>query len=97
MQTASKAAPFRRDWVAKTSAGTLLGFTLALSCSGLFSWCAGDMALTIKAQLAMWMVAPIWLGTLACVYLFSSGWRAWAWLGAANLLMFGAWFATRLF
>lgn len=83
-------APIRRDWVSKTLAGTLLGFLLALGGSGLFVQLSPGMPLTIKGQLAMWMVAPLWLGTLSGVYFFGSGRRAWLWLGGANLLTFGA-------
>lgn len=95
MRTA-KPQPIQRDWVAKTLAGTLLGFALALVCSGLFVGLNPDMATSIKGQLAMWMVAPIWLGTLAGTYFFASGWRAWLWLGGANLLGIGALALLRL-
>jgi len=77
------------DWLSKTLAGTLLGFTLAVGCSGLFSWLASDMPLSIRGQLAMWMTAPIWMGVLSGVYFFRSGKCAWAWLAGANLLVFG--------
>jgi hypothetical protein len=80
----------RRDWIAKTLAGTLLGFTLALGASGLFAQMNGDMPLAVRGQLAMWMVAPVWLATLSGVYFFASGLRAWLWLGGANALVYGA-------
>jgi hypothetical protein len=47
------------------------------------------MAASIRMQLAMWMVAPIWLGTLSAAFLFDSGRSAWIWLGGANLLVYG--------
>lgn len=84
------------DWLSKTLAGMLLGFTLAIGCAGLFSWLASDMALSIQGQLAMWMTAPIWMGILSGVYFFRSGIRAWAWLAGANLLVFGLPAASRL-
>ncbi|MDP2879992.1 MAG: hypothetical protein Q8N89_00230 [Azonexus sp.] len=84
------------DWLSKTLAGTLLGFTLAIGCTGLFSWLASDMALSIRGQLAMWMTAPIWMGILSGVYFFRSGKRAWAWLAVANLLVFGLPAVSRL-
>lgn len=90
MTAHTKPQPIQRDWVSKTLAGVLLGLSLALGCSGLFAWLNLDMPLSIRSQLAMWMVAPIWLGTLGGVYFFSSGKRAWLWLGGANLLVFGA-------
>lgn len=96
MNTA-KPRPIQRDWVSKTLAGTLLGFSLALGCSGLFTLANPDMALSVKGQLAMWMVAPVWLGTLAGCYFFASGRRAWLCLGGANLLAFGALAVLRLF
>lgn len=86
----------RRDWVSKTLAGTILGLLLALACSGLFAQLNQDMALTVKGQLAMWMVAPVWLGTLGGVYFFASGWHTWLWLGGANLLAFGTLALVRL-
>lgn len=86
----TKPRVIQRDWVSKTLAGVLLGFTLALGCSGLFAWLNMGMPLSIRSQLAMWMVAPIWLGTAAGVYFFSSGRRAWLWLGGINLVVLGA-------
>lgn len=85
-----KPPPIRRDWVAKSLAGALLGFGLALGISGLFVRLNPGMALPVKGQLAMWMLPPIWLGTLAGSYFFSSGLRAWLWLGGANLLLAAA-------
>jgi len=84
------------DWLSKTLAGTLLGFTLAIGCAGLFNGLAGDMPLSVRGQLAMWLMAPVWLGVLSGVYFFRSGKRAWVWLGGANLLAFGLLSLTRL-
>jgi len=92
----TKAAPIRRDWLSKTIAGTVLGFTLALGASGLFDLASAALPLGVRAQLAMWLVPPVWLGVLSFCYLFGSGARAWLWLGAANLLAFGLWGAVRL-
>jgi len=85
-----KTPPIRRDWLAKTLAGTVLGATLALGVSGLYSHLHAGLALPTRGQLAMWMVPPIWLGALSGVYFFSSGLRAWLWLGAGNALVYGA-------
>ncbi|MBK1673725.1 hypothetical protein CKO35_10470 [Ectothiorhodospira shaposhnikovii] len=79
----------QRDWLTKILAGTLLGLGLALGCSGLMIHFTPGLALSIQAQLAMWMVPPVWLGTLSLCFLFQSGARAWLWLGVANLLVFG--------
>lgn len=88
--TQAKPAPVQRDWVSKTLAGTLLGLALALGASGVFSQLNAAMPLPVRGQLAMWMVPPLWLGTLGLVYFFQSGLRAWLWLGGANLLAYGA-------
>lgn len=93
--TPAKPAPVQRDWVSKTLAGTLLGLALALGASGVFSQLNIAMPLPVRGQLAMWMVPPIWLGTLGLVYFFQSGLRAWLWLGGANLLAYGALWALR--
>ena len=84
------------DWLSKTLAGTLLGFSLAVGCSGLLSWALAGLPLTIRGQLVMWLIAPVWLGTLSGVYFFRSGKRAWAWLAGANLLVFGLLALSRL-
>jgi len=79
----------QRDWLSKTLAGTLLGLTFAFACSAVFAHFAASLAPPIRAQLAMWMVIPIWLCVLSCVYLFRSGKRAWLWLGFANFVVAG--------
>ncbi len=94
--TKPKPKPIQRDWMTKTLAGALLGFTLALGCSGLFAALNAGMPLSVRSQLTMWMLPPIWLLTFGCVYFFASGWRAWLWLGGANALVFGALALARL-
>ncbi|MBK1713772.1 hypothetical protein [Rubrivivax gelatinosus] len=93
----ARAEAIRRDWLAKTLAGSLLGLTLGLGCSAVFSVLATGLPLAVRAQLAMWMVAPIWLGTLSGCFFFADGWRAWRGLGLANLVVFGAWALLRSF
>jgi len=93
----TKPAPIRRDWFSKTLAGTLLGFTLAIGCSGLLAHALGGLVLGTRAQLAMWLVPPVWLGVLSACFMFASGLRAWLWLGLANLLVFGTLALLRLF
>ena len=90
-------SPVRRDWLAKTLAGLLLGLTLAMGCSGIFARLASTIALPIRAQLTMWMVTPIWLGVFSGCFFFGSGKRAWLWLGAANVVVFGLLMAVRMF
>lgn len=88
--------PIQHDWVSKTLAGTLLGFTLAIGCSGVWAHLGQGVPMATRAQLAMWMVAPIWLGTLSGVYAFASGPRAWLWLSGANFVAFGSLTLLRL-
>jgi hypothetical protein len=88
----------RRDWVSKTSAGAILGFTLAIALAGLLAWLTpGGLAAPNKFQIVMWFVAPIWLTTLSLCFLFFSGMRAWLWLGGANLIAYAGVFACRHF
>lgn len=84
----NKTIRIRRDWLSKTLAGTLLGLTLALGCSGLFVLLAQDMRPSPRAQLAMWLFIPVWLASMSGCYAFRSGARAWAWLGLANAVVF---------
>ncbi|HMN82755.1 MAG TPA: hypothetical protein PKA20_22895 [Burkholderiaceae bacterium] len=81
----SAAAP-RRDWVGKTLAGTLLGFALGISAGAFFVRFGPALSLPVTAQLAMWIVTPVWFTVLSLCFLFGSGLRAWAWLGGAVAL-----------
>ncbi|MDP5239639.1 hypothetical protein Q9Q94_08865 [Uliginosibacterium sp. 31-16] len=91
-----KPAPIRRDWFVKSLAGALLGLTLAFACSGLFALVASGLAPSARAQLMMWLVVPVWLSVFSGCYFFTSGLRAWLWLGGANLLAWGVLGAARL-
>jgi|AGTN01.3.fsa_nt_gi hypothetical protein len=82
-------------WCCKVLAGTVLGFFLAAALAGIFVWTAP--AGPGKFQLAMWLVAPLWLGTLSAVFLFRDGVRAWMWLGGANAAAYAALFLCRYF
>lgn len=94
-QSPGKPRPVRTDWISKTLAGVLLGLALALGASGVLSQLLVPMPLPTRGQLVMWSVAPIWLGICSGVYFFTSGLRAWLWLGAATLLTHAAWYALR--
>jgi hypothetical protein len=75
-------------WLAKSLAGVLLGFVLALQASTVFVRLAtGDMAPPALAQLAMCMVPPVWLAVASVCFVFDTGLRAWLWLGGACLAM----------
>ncbi|MBK0111182.1 MULTISPECIES: hypothetical protein [Delftia] len=90
-----KPAPIRPDWISKTLAGLLLGLGLAISASGLLAALLHGMPLAVSGQLVMWLVPPVWLLVQSLVYFFSSGLRAWAWLGGANALALAAWWLVR--
>ena len=86
---------FRRDWLGKSLAGLVLGLLFALGCSALFHALTPNIGKSVQAQLAMWMVMPIWMLVLAASYGFASGIRAWQWLAVANVLVFVAWLLAR--
>ncbi|UCZ57322.1 hypothetical protein LGV61_03310 [Desulfurispirillum indicum] len=94
--TMRKYTEIQPDWLGKILAGILLGLLLALGCSGLFVLLTPHMDTSAQAQLAMWMVPPIWLGILSFVFFFRSGKSAWVWLGAVNLLIIGVLALARL-
>ncbi|MFT3719243.1 hypothetical protein [Pseudorhodoferax sp.] len=87
----------RPDWWAKTSAGVILGFGLALALAGLYAYLGqGDIhAPSGRPALMRYMVAFVWVAVFGFCFLFRSGAAAWAWLGVANLLAFAALFACR--
>jgi len=87
--------PVRADWLSKTLAGLLLGFSLSIIASGLLMTQLRELPVAVSGQLAMWLVPPVWLLVLACVYFFASGLRAWAWLLGANALALGLWWLIR--
>lgn len=91
----------RPDWWAKTSAGVILGFGLAVALVGLFAY-LGPGGIDPEGPENMgrfapmgYMIPPIWAAVLGFVFLFRSGLSAWLWLGGANLLAFAALFACR--
>lgn len=85
MAAINKAA--KPQWLSRTLAGTCLGFTLALALSGVFVRLAPDAA--GKVQMAMWLMPPVWLAVASLAFLFRDGWRASAWLAAANVAAWG--------
>lgn len=84
-----------RGWAGKVTAGTILGFLLALGAAGLFRLAGGigDAFFSTRGQFAMWLMAPVWAGVLSGCFLFSSARRAWGWLALANLIVWGPLFA----
>lgn len=94
--TSPRKPAIRPDWVTKTLAGVLLGLALGFGASAIYSDLHASVPLNIRGQLAMWIVVPIWLSVLGGVYFFTTGLRAWLWLGAANLLTYGVLITLRL-
>lgn len=80
-----------RHWFAKALAGLILGLAIAIGVSGLLAWTGpGGIAAPGKYMVMMWAVPPVWMLVLTFCFLFKSGWRAWAWLGGAALLIHAA-------
>lgn len=88
--TRNSVPPIQRDWLSKSLAGTVLGLVLAMACSGLFTLATRTIEPGIRAQLAMWLVSPVWMGVLASVFLFSSGRLAWQCLLVASVVAWSA-------
>lgn len=101
--TADMNGNFHPDWWAKTSAGAILGFGLALSLVGLFAYLGpGGIDPTGAAHLGRFalmrfLLPPIWAAVMGFVFLFPSGRSAWFWLGGTNLIAFGALAACRFY
>ena len=87
------------DWWAKASAGAILGLGLALSLVGLYAYLGpgGIMAPGGRYSLMRYLEVAVWIAVFGFCFLFRSGWAAWAWLGAANLVAFAALFACRFY
>jgi hypothetical protein len=89
-------ADLTRHWFAKGLAGLVLGLAIAIGVSGLLAWAGpGGIAAPGKYMVVMWAVIPVWMLVLTFCFLFRSGWRAWAWLGGAALLLHAALLACR--
>ncbi|GAB3449385.1 hypothetical protein [Insolitispirillum peregrinum] len=94
MKTAVEAPAIKAHWWAKTLAGVICGFALALALATLFHQLTpGGPG---KLMLLMWLISPLWLTMASLVYLFRDGWRAWGWLGGASVLAYGAVFVSKL-
>lgn len=75
-----------QGWLAKALAGTVLGFTLALTLSGLLALITpgGFQPDSGRVQFMMWIVSPLWVLVLSICLLFRSGLHAWLWLSFLN-------------
>ncbi|MCB6184577.1 hypothetical protein LIN78_13605 [Leeia sp. TBRC 13508] len=83
----------QKDWLSKSIAGGVLGLLFAFACSGIFTELMTHLPLATRAQLAMWLVAPVWLAIFGLVYLFNTGKQAWLVLGLMNMLVWAVVFA----
>ncbi len=87
-----KRALTSKDWLGKVSAGVLLGGALALGVSGLLPTLGiGSISfMQTSGQFMMWLISPLWAAAISFCFMFGSGLRAWLWLGAANIAVWGA-------
>jgi hypothetical protein len=78
----------------RASAGLVAGFFLAAALVGLVGWALpGPWQSSIVPGLVVFF--PLWIGLAAAAFAFSSGRRAWGWLGGLALIGFGALWALR--
>lgn len=75
--------------LARTFAGAILGFPLSIAIVALAIWLWPGSSEGVVIPLMM-LFFPLWIGVMACTFLFRSGLRAWGWLVAANILAFAA-------
>ena len=86
-------APLTTDgWLGKSAAGLVLGFVIAVACSGLFAWFGpgGLYDGAGKTQFNMWLVVPLWAGVLSVVFLFRTARGAWVVLGVIAMILLAA-------
>lgn len=76
----------RRDWISKSLAGFIGGGLIAIGSTGILDFLCADLPISIRGQIVMWLLPPIWLGVMSSVYFFRSGSKAWSWLGSAGLV-----------
>ena len=91
-------ASYRNGWAAKTLAGLLPGFVIAICMAGLFlHLMPGDTTHLGRYFVSRWLTIPIWMAILSLVYLFRNGRRAWNVLGLTALLSLAALMLCRHF
>ncbi len=91
----AKQQTLHNDWLSKTVAGLILGFTAALGLSGVFLLIVSEMNRSASAQLVMWLLSPMWLTLLSTVYLFRNGLWAWSWLALLNVMVYALFFLIK--
>jgi len=73
----------------RASAGLVAGFLLAAAVVGLVGWALpGPWQSTLVPGLVVFF--PLWIGFAGAAFAFSSGRRAWLWLGGTALTGLGA-------
>lgn len=78
----------------RASAGLVAGFFLAAALVGLAGWLLpGPWQSAIVPGLVAFF--PLWIGAAGAAFAFSSGRRAWAWLGGLALAGFALLWALR--
>lgn len=83
-------------WWMKTFAGLILGLTLTYALVAIFAWYGpGGIDAPAKVQFNMWMIAPIWLLIFSFTYLFKTGFKAFIYLGSANIVFYAIFFLLR--
>ena len=80
--------------LAKTFAGILLGLPLSMAVVSLAVWLWPHSSESVVIPMLV-LFFPLWIGVMACSFLFRSGVRAWAWLAVANLGAFAALFLAK--
>ena len=80
--------------LAKTFAGILLGLPLSMAVVSLAVWLWPHSSESVVIPMLV-LFFPLWIGVMACSFLFRSGARAWAWLAVANLGAFAALFLAK--
>ena len=85
-------------WWSKTLSGLFLGLLLAYALVAIFAWYGpGGIDAPVKVQFNMWMITPIWLLVLSFTYLFKTGFKAFIYLGSANIFFYSLFFLLRWF
>ncbi len=86
------ARDIRPDWWAKSCAGVLLGFGLAVALAGLLAYLGpgGIDAPDGRHTTLRFLMPFVWIAVFGLCFLFRSGRAAWLWLGTANLAAFAA-------
>ncbi|MBS1093712.1 hypothetical protein [Gluconobacter wancherniae] len=86
-----------RNWFSKALAGSVFGLGLTFAIAGIIGLLIHSDAMPMSAsgQLLMWLIPTLWIAILGACFMFRSGLRAWAVLGALNIVLWGVFFTMR--